>query len=91
MPEVISGTRQTRDLHKGWIRDARRRRVKQLDPVALQLLQRREPIERNALKCILGEKGIGLSKLERGSMIACLVLVAAFIITCYITPNMIVK
>ncbi|MCK4873561.1 MAG: hypothetical protein KAS72_12620 [Phycisphaerales bacterium] len=60
---------------RGRIKDARGRKVPQLDPVALHVLHRHEPIERDALTRIVGEKGVGLSKLDKGVMIACLILI----------------
>ncbi len=78
------GDRQESNPRKGRIKDARGRKVTQLDPVALHLLQRNEPIERATLLKIVGEKGIRLSKLEIGSLIAVLVLIVALciVLTC---------
>jgi hypothetical protein len=81
MTTAASDRQHDSEVRKGWIRDARRRKVWQLDPVALQVLQHREPIDRDTLSRILGEKGVGLSKLERGAMITCLIVIAAFIAT----------
>jgi hypothetical protein len=53
--------------------------VTQLDPVALHVLQRHEPIERDALTRIIGERGVGLSRLEKGTLIAALILIVGFV------------
>jgi len=71
MPEEQRDSRP----HKGCIKDARGWKVTQLDPVALHVLHQHEPIERDALTRIVSEKDVGLSKLEKGTMIACLVII----------------
>jgi hypothetical protein len=69
--------RQDSKPQKGRTKDARGRNVTQLDPVALHVLHRHEPIERDALMRIVSEKGVGLSKLEKGAMIVSLIFVVA--------------
>jgi hypothetical protein len=49
----------------GRIRDARGRRVSQLDPVALYLLRRHDMIEADALQGIANEKGVRITARER--------------------------
>ena len=56
MPDDQSRAR----VHRGRIRDARGRTVTQLDPVVLRLLLRDDPIDRDTLERIVGEKGVGL-------------------------------
>ncbi|MDY7109078.1 MAG: hypothetical protein SYC29_10635 [Planctomycetota bacterium] len=63
------------------IRDARGRKVTQLDPVALHVLQQNEPVEREVLAAIISEKGIRMTRLEKAAMILSLVLLAALIVT----------
>ncbi|MHC4141369.1 MAG: hypothetical protein ACYSUF_05615 [Planctomycetota bacterium] len=51
------------------VKDVRGRRVSQLDPVALQLLRRQEPIDADTLEAITSEKGVRITTLERGALI----------------------
>ena len=53
----------------------------QLDPLALYVLQRNEPIEREVVAVIVSEKGIRMTLLEKGALILSLILLAALIIT----------
>lgn len=53
----------------GRIRDARRRRVAQLDPVALRLLRRRDVIAADALEAIAHEKGVRIAARERVALV----------------------
>jgi hypothetical protein len=57
--------RQTR----GRIRDARGRRVTQLDPVALYLLRCHNVIEADALQAIANEKGVRIAARERVALV----------------------
>ena len=77
---MSNGTRARTGREKH-IRDARGRKVTQLDPVALHLLRRNEPIERGVLAAIVAEKGIRMTRVEKGAMILSLVLLAALIVT----------
>jgi hypothetical protein len=59
------------------IRDARGRKVTQLDPVALHLLRRHDVIEAEALRAIANENGVRITVWERAALIvAVLALVA---------------
>jgi hypothetical protein len=49
-------------------KDARGRRVSQLDPVALHLLRRQVPIDADTLEAITSEKGVRITTLERGAL-----------------------
>jgi hypothetical protein len=51
------------------IKDARGRRVTQLDPVALHLLRRHDVIEADVLRAIVHEKGVRIGGKERASLI----------------------
>lgn len=62
-----------------YIRDARRRKVTQLDPIVLYLTKRSEPIEREVLGRIVAEKGVRMTGFERAAMIGSLVLLVALI------------
>jgi hypothetical protein len=55
--------------HRSYVRDARGRRVKQLDPVALRLLRRGDVIENGVLRAITLEKGVGMSWFEWGGLL----------------------
>ena len=77
MPEATKSTPKKRKH----IKDARGRKVTQLDPVKLYVLRRTEPIERRVLAAIVAEKGIRMTPLEKGAMILSLVLLAALITT----------
>jgi hypothetical protein len=55
--------------------------VTQLDPLALFVLQRSGPIERPVLAAIVAEKGIRMTRLEKGAMILSLILLLALIVT----------
>lgn len=70
---------ETASVTKGRIRDARGRKVTQLDPVALHLLHRDEPIDRETLSRIVGERSIGLPALEKGALVAAVILGMALI------------
>ena len=76
MPETSTAKRIRRQKY---IKDARGRKVTQLDPMVLYLLQKNEPIEREILAAIVAEKGVRMTGLERAAMIGSLVLLAAFI------------
>jgi hypothetical protein len=54
--------------------------VTQLDPVALHLLHRDDPIDRPTLSRIVGERSIGLPALEKGALIAAVILAVALIV-----------
>ncbi|MHC5008168.1 MAG: TFIIB-type zinc ribbon-containing protein [Planctomycetota bacterium] len=60
-------------------KDARGRRVTQLDPVALQLLRRQEPVDAATLDAITSEKGVRITAVERGAMILSIVLLLALL------------
>jgi hypothetical protein len=77
----MSDETRSRPRREKHIKDARGRRVTQLDPLALHLLQRSEPIERQVLAAIVAEKGIRMTRVEKGAMILSLVLLAALIVT----------
>jgi hypothetical protein len=51
------------------IRDARGRKVTQLDPVTMHLLRRHDVIEAEVLRAIAGEKGVRITARERASLI----------------------
>lgn len=51
------------------IKDARGRKVKQLDPVAMHLLRRHDWIEADVLRAIAHEEGVGITRMERTSLI----------------------
>lgn len=51
------------------IRDARGRKVTQLDPVTMHLLRRHDVIEAGVLRAIVGEKGVRITARERASLI----------------------
>ena len=53
----------------GRIKDARGRRVSQLDPVALYLLCRHDVIEADALRAIANEKGVRIAARERVALV----------------------
>jgi len=53
----------------GRIKDARGRKVTQVDPVALHLLRRHEWIEADLLRAITQEKGVRITVQERASLI----------------------
>ncbi len=75
----MSRERPDQRLHKGRIRDANGRKVTQLDPVALHLLRRHDLIDYEVLTNIVEEKGVGLSRFEKGALIFTLVLIVALI------------
>ncbi|GAF77658.1 unnamed protein product [marine sediment metagenome] len=52
----------------GHVKDARGRKVTQLDPVALHLLRRHDVIEADALRAIANEKGVRITGAERASL-----------------------
>lgn len=51
------------------IKDARGRKVTQLDPVAMHLLRRHDWIEADVLRAIVHEKGVRIKGMERASLI----------------------
>jgi hypothetical protein len=53
----------------GRIKDARGRRVTQLDPIALYLLRRHDVIEADALKAIANEKGVRIAAREHVALV----------------------
>jgi len=60
----------------GRIKDARGRRVTQLDPVAIHLLRRPDIIDADTLRAIAHQKGVTISRGERLSLIgACVAVV----------------
>lgn len=65
-----SATRRT-----GRIKDARRRSVTQLDPVALHLLRQHDVIDADVLRAIAHEKGVRITGGERVSLIVGVVAV----------------
>jgi len=68
---------QNRPKRARHIRDARGRKVTQLDPVAMHLLRRHDVIEAETLRAIANEKGVRVTAWERAALIvAVLALVA---------------
>jgi hypothetical protein len=66
------------------IRDARGRRVTQLDPVAMHLLRRHDVIEADVLRAIASEPGVRITARERASLIvgiAVMLLIGGLFIT----------
>jgi hypothetical protein len=63
----------------GPIRDARGRKVTQLDPVALQWLRQYEVIDREVLLAITHERGISISTAERVALVVTCVEVLAVV------------
>ena len=63
--------------HKGRsrIKDARGRRVTELDPVAMYLLHQHGVIEADVLRAIAHEKGVRITGMERASLIVSIVVV----------------
>ncbi len=55
--------------HTGCIKDARGRKVTQLDPVAAYLLRQHDVIEADVLRAIAHEKGVRITRKERVSLI----------------------
>jgi hypothetical protein len=53
----------------GHIKDARGRKVTQLDPIALHLLRQRNVIDADALQAIVNEKGVRIPGGERAALI----------------------
>ena len=53
----------------GRIKDARGRKVMQLDPIALYLLRRHDIINADTLRAIAHEEGVRITKRERASLI----------------------
>jgi hypothetical protein len=53
----------------GHIKDARGRKVRQLDPIALHLLRRHNVIDSDALQAIVNEKGVRIARGERAALI----------------------
>jgi len=60
---------QNKPMRLTHIRDARGRKVTQLDPVAMHLLRRHDVIEAETLRAIAGEKGVRITAWERASLI----------------------
>jgi hypothetical protein len=56
--------------YAGRIKDARGRKVTQLDPVALYLLRRHDVIEADTLRAIANEKGVRITTGERAALIS---------------------
>jgi hypothetical protein len=65
MPEE----KQPRAQQAGRIKDARGRKVTQLDPVAMHLLRRHHWIDADALRTIANEKGVRITGVERVSLV----------------------
>ena len=61
------------------IKDARGRKVTQLDPVALQLLRRHDIIEADVLRATTSEKGVRMSAVERGALVLSIIVPFAVI------------
>ncbi len=59
----------SRPQQTGCIKDARGRKVTQLDPVAVYLLRQHEVIEADALRAIAHEKGVRIAGKERIALI----------------------
>jgi len=78
-PTAMAEPKSRKTRRPKHIKDARGRKVTQLDPMVLYLLQKSEPIERETLAKIVSEKGVRMTGLERAAMIGSLVLLAAFI------------
>ncbi len=53
----------------GQIKDARGRKVTQLDPIALNLLRQYDVIDAETLQAITSEKGVGMKRGERTALI----------------------
>ena len=67
-------------IWKAWrIKDARGRKVPQLDPVAMYLLRQHSPIEADVLRVIAHEKGVRITGKERASLIVGLVAAASVV------------
>ncbi len=68
----------------GWTRDARGRRVTQLDPVLMHLTHRRDDIPANSLEQMASEVGIGLNRGTRlalwSALLSLLCLLIAIVI-----------
>jgi hypothetical protein len=60
-----------------YIRDARGRRVTQLDPVAMHLLRRHDVIEADALRAIASEPGVRITAWERAALIVAVLALLA--------------
>jgi hypothetical protein len=75
---------------QGFIRDARDRKVKQLDPVAMNLLRQHDVIEADTLRAIAHERGVEITEWERiflvGGVVA-LVLVVGFFVHSIVTRD----
>ncbi|MHC4126988.1 MAG: TFIIB-type zinc ribbon-containing protein [Planctomycetota bacterium] len=61
------------------IKDARGRKVTQLDPVALHLLRRHEPIDAKTLGAIAAEEGVWINRLERVALILVFLMILALV------------
>jgi hypothetical protein len=71
-------------LHKAWrIKDARGRKVTQLDPIALHLLRRHDVIDADVLRALANEKGVRIKLGERAALIGgiCGALLVIFLFT----------
>ncbi len=53
----------------GRIKDARGRKVTQLDPIAIYLLRQHDIIDADVLRAIAREKGVGITRKERVALI----------------------
>ncbi len=64
----MADPKRSRPQRPSRIKDARGRKVTQLDPVALHLLRRHDVIEADALRAIANEKGVRITGAERASL-----------------------
>ena len=63
----------------GSIKDARGRKVKQLDPVAMHSCGKDDAIEADVLRAIADEKGVRIRGLERTSLFLIFTFIAPFL------------
>jgi len=73
----------TRLFKAGRIKDARSRKVAQLDPVTVHVLRRYEVIEADVLRDIVNEKGVRITAGERTVLI--IGLCGALLVICFYT------
>ncbi len=66
--------------HAGRIKDARGRKVTQLDPVAMHLLRQHNMIEADILRKIASEKGVAISRWERVLLVCSVIVFVATVI-----------
>ena len=80
---MIADPKRPATKHKGRIRDARGRKVEQIDPLTIHLLQQRDIIEADALKAIVREDDLRIMRSERAffivGLLAMLVVVGLFL------------